>query len=201
MLMSPSVPVPDPRPEKKLPSKKEKLLRLILSILDPRAWAHAAKLINYYNYGHVQPRRKLSIGPGAAISPNAIFSNPEQISAGANLFLGARCHLWAGPKHGRITIGDNVLFGPGVMVTAANYRFNDGQPVVQQEMKEADIVIGNDVWIATGAVILPGVTIGDGAIIGAGTVVNRDIPALAIAVGAPVRTVGTRQIIEMPDTG
>lgn len=55
-----------------------------------------------------------------------------------------------------------------------------------------DTVVGHDVWIGTGAVIMPGVTIGDGAIIGAFSVVARDVPAYGVAVGNPARTVKKR---------
>lgn len=47
------------------------------------------------------------------------------------------------------------------------------------------IKIGNDVWIGTGAIIMPGVTIGDGAVIGAFCVVAKDIPPYAVVVGNP----------------
>lgn len=174
-------------------SRPRRALRALLATLDPRSWAHGLKLLNYYNYSHVIPRRSMTIGPNAAISPNAIFSNPERIVIGRGLTLGARCHLWAGPSRGRIVIGDDVLFGPEVMVTAASYRFNDGQPVTAQTMDEADVIIGNDVWLATRVIILPGAVIGDGAVIGAGTVVRGEIPAFAIAVGTPARVVGYRQ--------
>ncbi len=178
---------------KKTLGKGRRLLRLVASALDPRAWAHAVKLVNYYNYSHVAPLRKIALGPGAAISPNASFANPERISAGRGLRLGARATLWAGPGRGRIVIGDDVLFGPDVLVTAAGYRFNDGHPVTAQAMDEADVVIGSDVWLAARVVVLPGVTIGDGAVIGAGAVVSRDIPAMAIAAGIPARVVGQRR--------
>jgi phosphonate metabolism protein (transferase hexapeptide repeat family) len=49
------------------------------------------------------------------------------------------------------------------------------------------VVLGNDVWIGHGAVILPGVTIGTGAAIGAGAVVSRDVPDFAVATGLPAR--------------
>ena len=49
------------------------------------------------------------------------------------------------------------------------------------------VVLGNDVWIGHGAVILPGVTIGTGAAIGAGAVVSKDVPAFAVAAGVPAR--------------
>jgi maltose O-acetyltransferase len=47
--------------------------------------------------------------------------------------------------------------------------------------------IGENVWIGSGAIILPGVTIGDDAIIGAGSVVTRDVPAGATVMGNPAR--------------
>ncbi len=55
-----------------------------------------------------------------------------------------------------------------------------------------DTVVGNDVWIGTEAMILPGVTIGDGAIIGSRAVVASDVPAYGIALGNPARTVRRR---------
>lgn len=182
-----------PAPKKTL-SRPQKLMRLLASVLDPRAYAHALKLINYYNYSHVAPLRLIKIGTGAAISPNAIFSNPERIEIGDRLTLGARCAIWAGNSTGRIIIGDDVLFGPDVMVTAANYRFNDGSPVTKQAMDEEDIRIGNDVWLGAKVMVLPGATIGNGAIIGGGAIVRGDIPENAIAVGTPARVVGTRNI-------
>jgi len=49
------------------------------------------------------------------------------------------------------------------------------------------VKIGNDVWIGTGAIIMPGVTIEDGAVIGAFAVIAKNIPAYAIVVGNPAR--------------
>jgi acetyltransferase-like isoleucine patch superfamily enzyme len=187
-------PAPAPLGRKKNPSAAARALRLVLSSLDPRAWAHVFRLVNYYNYAHVTPRRRLTLGPEARISPNSEFSNPERISAGRRLRLGTRCTLWAGHATGRIVIGDDVMFGPEVMVTAASYRFNDGQPVTAQAMDEADVVIGDDVWIGARAIILPGARIGAGAIIAAGAVVRGEIPAMAIAAGVPARVVGQRRL-------
>jgi len=52
---------------------------------------------------------------------------------------------------------------------------------------KGDIIIGNDVWIGWGVVLLSGITIGDGAVVGAYSVVAKDIPPYCIAVGNPVR--------------
>ncbi|MFD3191770.1 CatB-related O-acetyltransferase [Sedimentitalea sp. HM32M-2] len=55
-----------------------------------------------------------------------------------------------------------------------------------------DTVIGNDVWIGYGALILPGVTIGDGAIVGAGAVVAADVAPYGVVAGNPARRVRDR---------
>lgn len=55
-----------------------------------------------------------------------------------------------------------------------------------------DTVVGNDVWIGTEALILPGVTIGDGAIVGARAVVAADVPAYAVVAGNPARVMKMR---------
>lgn len=51
------------------------------------------------------------------------------------------------------------------------------------------VVIGDNVWIGTGAIICPGVTIGEGSTIGAGSVVTRDIPPHVFAAGNPCRVI------------
>ncbi|ABN78652.1 type B chloramphenicol O-acetyltransferase [Cereibacter sphaeroides] len=55
-----------------------------------------------------------------------------------------------------------------------------------------DTIIGNDVWIGSEAVILPGVTVGDGAIVGTRAVVTRDVPPYAIVAGNPARVIRHR---------
>lgn len=172
-----------------------KIGRLLMATFDPRAWAHLIKLVNYYNYSHVAPMRKIRFGIQPSVSPDAVFSNPERIQIGDRVRIGSRCHIWAGPRDGKIRIGDDVLFGPEVMLTAATYRYNDGSPVSDQAMREADIEIGNDVWLATRVVVLPGARIGNGAIVAAGSVVKGDVPAMAIVAGAPARIVGQREVL------
>ena len=54
------------------------------------------------------------------------------------------------------------------------------------------VIIGHDVWIGHGAIVLPGRRIGHGAVIGAGSVVTKDVPAYAIAVGNPARVIRQR---------
>src|SRR5690606_22052331 len=55
-----------------------------------------------------------------------------------------------------------------------------------------DTIIGNDVWIGSEAIIMPGVTIGDGAVIGTRALVTRDVEPYAIVGGNPARTIRKR---------
>lgn len=171
-----------------------RFFRLIRSTLDPRAFGHAMKIVNYYNYHHLAELRKVSKGQGLRISPTASFANGQNIVLGDRVHIGAGSSLWAGPGTARIILSDDVLIAPNTMITAANYRFNDGSPVNDQAMDEADILVGKDVWIGYGAVILAGSVIGDGAIIGAGAVVRGTIPPNAIVAGNPGQIIGYRHI-------
>jgi galactoside O-acetyltransferase len=85
---------------------------------------------------------------------------------------------------GNIYIGDKVMFGPNVTVATANHPI---LPELREKMLQynKDIHIGNNVWIGSGAIIVPGITIGDNSVIGAGSVVTKDIPANVVAYGNP----------------
>jgi acetyltransferase-like isoleucine patch superfamily enzyme len=175
-------------------TRHQRFWRLLKATFDPRAWAHLVKMVNFYNYTHVQPMRKIRIGADPSISPTAAFSNPERIEIGARARIGIRCVIWAGPARGRVVIGDDALLGPEVMITAASYRFSDGQPVSDQASDEADVVIGNDVWLGARVIVLPGSRIGNGAVIGANSVVRGVIPPMSVAVGSPARVVSQRKL-------
>ena len=54
---------------------------------------------------------------------------------------------------------------------------------------QAPVTIGDNVWVAANATILPGVKIGEGAVIAAGAVVTEDIPANVMAAGIPARVI------------
>ena len=86
------------------------------------------------------------------------------------------------------TIAAEVVFitHDGGMETINNLHFSD-----ERLDSIAEIEIGNNVYIGTKAIILPGVKIGDNAIIGAGAVVSRDIPSGVVAVGVPAKPIKT----------
>ena len=89
--------------------------------------------------------------------------------------------------HEHIEVGRDCMIGPHCYITDADHGTLLGQSVKSQPMTKSPVVIEEDVWIGANVVILPGVRIGKGAVVGAGSVVTHDIPALAVAIGAPAR--------------
>lgn len=85
-----------------------------------------------------------------------------------------------------IYVGDQVLFGPNVTVSAGTHPIHP-ELRSRQAQYNVPIHIGNNVWIGANSVILPGVRIGDNTVIGAGSVVTKDIPANVVAVGSPCK--------------
>lgn len=162
------------------------------SLVDPRSWFHALRLLHYYHYTHVAERGQVSMGRAVLFAPNVSLAHGERVTIGDRTHIGARCALWAGPTSARITIGSDSLFGPEVFLTAANYGTAPERRVLEQPRREADIVIGDDVWLGARVLVVAGVTIGDGCIVGAGSVVTRSLPPGTIAAGAPARAVGRR---------
>lgn len=103
--------------------------------------------------------------------------------------VGIHCSI-----NGPVTIGKDVMMGQEVIIYTT--RHNDDRvdvPMRAQGMKDVvPVVIGDDVWIGSRVIILPGVTIGRGCIIGAGAVVTRDIPEFSVVAGVPAKVIRVR---------
>ncbi|CAM3948535.1 MULTISPECIES: sugar O-acetyltransferase [Pseudoalteromonas] len=87
----------------------------------------------------------------------------------------------------KVTIGNNVMFGPNVMISTATHPID---PIERRSTESGSpITIGNDVWLGGNVSVLPGVSIGDRCVIGAGSVVTKNIPANSVAVGNPCKVI------------
>lgn len=105
----------------------------------------------------------------------------KNITIGKNVFINMGCKF---QDQGGITIGDGTLIGHNVVIATLNH---DMEPLRRSDLHPSPVHIGKNVWIGSGAVILPGVTIGDGTIIGAGAVVTKDVPGNVVAAGVPAK--------------
>lgn len=93
-------------------------------------------------------------------------------------FVGRDCEVIL---HDRVTIGRQAVINRRVTILTASHSLRDSD----WPSYTRPVHIGDRAWIATGAIILPGVTIGRGAVVGAGAVVRSDVPAHALATGNP----------------
>lgn len=105
----------------------------------------------------------------------------KNIYVGKGVFINCCCHF---QDHGGVYIGDNVLIGSHVVFATINHGLS---PEKRHDNIPSPIHVGNNVWIGSSAVILPGVAIGDNSVIAAGAVVTRDVPSNTVAGGVPAR--------------
>lgn len=165
----------------------------------------AQRLEKLYDFNHSRPcekekRQQLLQEMFAEIGENCYIEPPlhanwsgkfvhfgKNIYANFNLTLVDDTHIY---------VGDNVLFGPNVTVTAGTHPIHP-ELRSRQAQYNASIHIGNNVWIGANSVILPGVTIGDNSVIGAGSVVSKDIPSNVVAVGVPCKVLRAIQERDM----
>ena len=126
-------------------------------------------------------------GKSCNIETGAIFAYGCEL--GDNSGIGVKCHL-----HGKVIIGNDVIMGPECIFYTRNHRFDriDVPMRIQGDLPEEPIVIGDDVWIGTRVIVLPGVRIGSHSIIGAGAVVSKDVPDYAIVGGVPAKIIKYR---------
>jgi acetyltransferase-like isoleucine patch superfamily enzyme len=176
----------------------QRLRRVLASVLHPGVLIHPFRMMHYWGYTHVIPRSRIAKGRDLRIAPSASFRHGERISLGDQVQVGEYTALWAGRTTGRISVGARTTFGPGVLVTAADYGLEGTARITDQAMVERDVIIGPDCWIGAKVVITAGVTMGEGAVIGAGAVVTRDVPAGAIAGGVPARVLKMRDGSAIP---
>jgi len=139
----------------------------------------------------------------AKCGKNVIFfpTNSEllykNLHIGNNVFIGPGASFIALVSH--IEIGDNVMFGPNVTIRGGNHAYHIIGKLMT-EYKQSDklpnddvpVIIDQDVWVGTGAIILKGVHIGRGAIVAAGAVVTKSIPPYAIVGGNPAKIIKYR---------
>ena len=125
----------------------------------------------------------------------------SKVTVGRYTYGILNCYTW-GKENEHLSIGhycsiaDDVVF---LLGGNHNYYGITTFPCKVKFMGHAEeaetkgpIIIGDDVWIGYRATILSGVTIGQGAIIGAGSVVSRNVPPYAIAVGSPLKIIDWR---------
>jgi acetyltransferase-like isoleucine patch superfamily enzyme len=112
----------------------------------------------------------------------------------AHVRLGSRVYIGPGATIGRADIGDDVMLGPNVSIRDGYHAYDVvGKPVRDSgSTTPGRVVVGNDVWIGEGAVLLARAVVPDGVVIGTKSLVTGPVPPYSIVVGSPARAVEPR---------
>jgi maltose O-acetyltransferase len=146
-----------------------------LNALDPEAVARRHELLVALLGAHAD----------ASIHAPFFCDYGYNIFLGANVYFNVNCVVLDVLP---VTVGANVLFGPGVQLYTASHPLSATERRTGLEFGRP-ISVGDDTWIGGGVVVCPGVTIGSGCVIGAGSVVTRNVPDGVFAAGNPCRVV------------
>ena len=125
------------------------------------------------------------LGEGAHVRAPLRVDYGTQLHIGAGTFVNFNLTAL---DVAEIRIGANCQIGNDVQLLTPIHPL-EAQPRREGWEAAQPITIGDNVWIGSGSLVLPGVTIGDDAVIGAGSVVTKDVPAAAVVVGNPARTI------------
>jgi maltose O-acetyltransferase len=180
-----------------MPTEREKMLAgALYDPMDPELVAARNRArglcqdLNATREEQVEERRRIlrelfgTGGDSVWMQPPFFCDYGTNIHMGERVFFNFNCVVLDVCE---VHIGDYTLFGPAVQIYTATHPMD---PVLRRSQESAKpIIIGKDVWVGGGAMIMPGVRIGDRSVIGAGSVVTRDIPPGVFAAGNPCRVV------------
>lgn len=155
-----------------------------------RACTHVGRFVRTAGRPLIQNGGTLSIGDRTIIQSTIVRSELLAYEGG-RLEIGPRTWIHYGcsiAAHDLIRIGADCHLGPYTNIIDNAYHEIEDHLTMPPSRP---VIIGDNVWIGTRVIILPGVTIGDRAVIGAGSVVTKDVPPRSVAAGNPARVLRT----------
>ncbi len=158
-------------------------IRLLAPLYQQRAWSSK---IYWSVRMDTPPYRRFCLGKKSVIESYCCINNAVgDVTIGDYTRIGIHCTV-IGP----VCIGSHVNLAQGITVTALNHNFEDtSKRIDEQGISTKPVIIGDDVWIGSNAVILPGVTIGRHAVVAAGAVVTKDVPDNCVVGGVPAKVI------------
>jgi acetyltransferase-like isoleucine patch superfamily enzyme len=136
--------------------------------------------------------RNVTIGRFAVLTCTGVLAN-----IGVGIRIGDRSAIGAASfvgGQGGVSIGDDVIIGPGVRIFSENHNYDAlDLPIRAQGETRIGVTVADDCWIGANALILDGVSIGTGCVIAAGAVVTTSIPPYTVAAGVPARSIRSRR--------
>lgn len=127
------------------------------------------------------------IGKHCAVRNSAKIWLPWNLEMGDWVAISEDCDIYSAD---RIYIGNRTTISKGSFLCCASHDIES--PIM--ELTYAPITIGHDAWVASRAILLPGITIGDGAVVAAGAVVTKDVEPWTVVGGNPAKVLKKRRL-------
>lgn len=125
------------------------------------------------------------MGERSRFAGQAVVTNPEVVTIGADVFIGYGCLISC---EGGLEIADEVMIGPGLNIQGGNHDITVNRRfATSTKERNPPLHIGKGAWIGSNVTLLAGAKIGAYAVIGAGSVVRSEIPDGVVAAGVPCR--------------
>lgn len=138
------------------------------------------------NFSDIELEAGCSLDNGVILLSSGEKSSSPKIYIGANTYINRNTFIDACLC---LQIGRQCAIGPGCYITDHDHGLDNNLPPLEQPLFAKPTKICDRVWLGANVVVLKGVTIGEGAVVGAGSVVTKDIPAGAVAVGVPAKVI------------
>lgn len=157
-----------------------------------RAWAKAwcKRSLQAADLVKMEWRLRRLVAKGAKIGSLSVVAPLQIIGRVALMSIGERCAIGRVhfQLHDQVTIGNCVVINDGVHIMTGTHDINSPG----WDFRAAPVRIGDYAWVATGATLLPGVTVGEGAVVGAFAVVPKSVEPYTVVAGNPARVVSHR---------
>lgn len=142
-------------------------------------------------------RRSIHLADHVALYGNSYLNAATAagyIRIGEKTHVDQFCVLYG---QGGLSIGAKCAIASGVTIYSQTntYEVDPLSDIIDQPVVYKPVFIGNDVWICSRAVILPGVSVGDHAVIAAGAIVKEDVPPWSVVAGAPAKPIRDRRSV------
>jgi acetyltransferase-like isoleucine patch superfamily enzyme len=133
----------------------------------------------------------IAIGDGVFLGRGTILSCKNgDIALGDHVNIGFHCEVFSGSS---VKVGAYGLFAAYSYLVGGGHDFERAEvPVIEQQRLSKGIVLGENVWLGTGAKVLDGVSIGRDVVVGANAVVSSDLPDGVVAAGIPAKVLRPR---------
>ena len=167
-------------------------VKLILRTGAHLSMGHKA-IIREYSRIIIGENSSLVLGSGVCVERGGEITsvNGAIVTVGDSTYIGNYCNIRSDKN---ISIGKNCYIAQFVSIVDGGYKLkNRAASISRSDYETKPVVIGDNAWLGTGVIILPGVSIGDGAVIGAGAVVTKEVPPYAIAGGNPAKIIACRE--------